>query len=58
MLAFYKPNKKCILATDAYSESTGGILLELNKTKKNLWHILDDPLQKMKRNMVQPNLKC
>ena len=34
MLAFYDPNKKCILVTDACDESIGGILLQVNNNNK------------------------
>ena len=34
MLAFYDPNEKCILVTDACNESTGGILLQVNNNNK------------------------
>ena len=34
MLAFYNPNKKCILVTDACNKSIGGILLQVNNNNE------------------------
>ena len=34
MLAFYDPNKKCILVTDACNELIEGILLQVNNNNK------------------------
>ena len=34
MSAFYDPNKKCVLVTDAYNESIGGLPLRVNNNNE------------------------
>ena len=56
MLAFYDPHKKCILVIDACNESSGGIILQVNNNNEEKPVVcIGDLLQKMNRNIVQPN---
>ena len=51
MLAFYDPNKKCTLVTDACNESIGGILLQVNNNNK------EKPVVYIRRSLTENGKK-
>ena len=56
MLAFYDPNEKCVLVTDACNESIGGLLLRVNNNNEEKPLVYIGPsLTENEKNIVQPN---